>query len=109
MSRRRLPEKLYRIGEVIEHTGLSRQTLHFYATIGLISEKSRTRSGYRLFPPSVFAALDRIRRLKKSGHTLRQIREILEKSQQPRLATGGNIRTTEKNRDTGTGRQAGPR
>ncbi len=109
MSRRRLPEKLYRIGEVIEHTGLSRQTLHFYATIGLISEKSRTRSGYRLFPPSVFAALDRIRRLKKSGHTLRQIREILEKSQQPRLATGDNIRTTEKNRDTGTGRQAGPR
>lgn len=99
MSRRRLPEKLYRIGEVIEHTGLSRQTLHFYATIGLISEKSRTRSGYRLFPPSVFAALDRIRRLKKSGHTLRQIREILEKSQPPRLATGDNTHAIEKNRD----------
>ncbi len=99
MSRRRLPEKLYRIGEVIEHTGLSRQTLHFYATIGLISEKSRTRSGYRLFPPSVFAALDRIRRLKKSGHTLRQIRELLEKTQPPRLATGDATHTTDKNRD----------
>jgi len=99
MSRRRLPEKLYRIGEVIEHTGLSRQTLHFYATIGLISEKSRTRSGYRLFPPSVFAALDRIRRLKKSGHTLRQIREVLEKTQPPRFARGETTRTTDKSRD----------
>ena len=38
MSRQRLPEKLYRIGEVIEHSGLSRQTLHFYATLGLIRE-----------------------------------------------------------------------
>jgi DNA-binding transcriptional MerR regulator len=78
MAQRRLPEKLYRIGEVIEFTGLSRQTLHFYATIGLIREKSRTRSGYRLFPPSVFASLERIRELQKKGCTLREIREILE-------------------------------
>ncbi len=77
---RSLPEKLYRIGEVIEHTGLSRQTLHFYTTIGLIREKSRTPSGYRLFPPSVFASLDRIRALKKKGYTLRDIREMLEKT-----------------------------
>ena len=54
MSPRRLPEKLYRIGEVMEHTGLTRQTLHFYATLGLISEKRRTPSGYRLFPATVF-------------------------------------------------------
>jgi DNA-binding transcriptional MerR regulator len=80
MRRRRLPEKLYRIGEVIDHTGLSRQTLHFYATIGLISEERRTRSGYRLFPPSVFATLERVRRLQKRGYTLREIREILERT-----------------------------
>ncbi len=79
MTRRRLPEKLYRIGEVIEHTGLSRQTVHFYATIGLIHEKSRTRAGYRLFPPAVFANIARIRALKKKGCTLREIRAILER------------------------------
>lgn len=79
MGSSRLPEKLYRIGEVIEHTGLSRQTLHFYATIGLIREKTRTQAGYRLFPPTVFADLDRIRSLQKKGFTLREIREILEK------------------------------
>ena len=99
MSPRRLPEKLYRIGEVIEHTGLSRQTLHFYATIGLISEKARTRSGYRLFPPSVFAQLDRIAKLKKTGRTLRDIRELLEKTHATRPRVAKPTRTTEKTRD----------
>lgn len=84
MSRQRLPEKLYRIGEVIEHTGLSRQTLHFYATIGLIREKRRTAAGYRLFPPSVFANLEKIRALKKRGHTLSEIREMLDTGHAPR-------------------------
>ena len=96
MSRRQLPEKLYRIGEVIEHTGLSRQTLHLYATIGLIREKSRTRSGYRLFPPSVFADLDRIQSLKKRGKTLREIRELLENATRQKAA---KTRTIEKKED----------
>jgi DNA-binding transcriptional MerR regulator len=96
MAQRRLPEKLYRIGEVIEFTGLSRQTLHFYATIGLIREKSRTRSGYRLFPPSVFASLDRIRELQKKGYTLREIREILETGHATRLTPAKTNRPKKK-------------
>ena len=92
MALRRLPEKLYRIGEVMEHSGLSRQTLHFYATIGLISEKRRTPAGYRLFPPSVFALLDKVRRLKKKGYTLRQIRENLE-THAPRQDVADNLTT----------------
>jgi DNA-binding transcriptional MerR regulator len=83
MARKRLPEKLYRIGEIMEHSGLSRQTLNFYATIGLIRERQRTSAGHRLFPPSVFAELERVRALQKKGYTLRQIREMLE---QPRHA-----------------------
>jgi DNA-binding transcriptional MerR regulator len=84
MSRRRLPEKLYRIGEVMEHSGLSRQTLNFYATIGLIRERTRTPAGHRLFAPSVFADLDRVRGLRKKGYTLRQIREMLDVRHAPR-------------------------
>jgi len=98
MSPRRLPEKLYRIGEVIEHSGLTRQTLHFYATIGLISEKKRTGAGYRLFPPTVFADLDRIKALQKKGYTLREIRGILEKTTRP-VAVKNATRTTDRNRD----------
>ena len=99
MSPRRVPEKLFRIGEVIEHTGLSRQTLHFYATIGLIKEKKRTAAGYRLFPASVFAALDRVKLLQKKGHTLRDIRDILEKTKTTRPKAANATRTTDKNRD----------
>jgi len=94
MARRRLPEKLYRIGEVIEHTGLTRQTLHFYATLGLIREKSRTRAGYRLFPASVFADLTRVATLQKKGYTLGEIREMLEASHAPRPMAAKNLRTT---------------
>jgi len=83
MSRSQLPEKLYRMAEVIEHTGLSRQTLHYYATLGLIHEKRRTRSGYRLFPPTVFRDLERVKSLKKKGLTLREIRERLESPETP--------------------------
>jgi len=100
MARRRLPEKLYRIGEVMDFTGLSRQTLHFYATLGLIKEKKRTPAGYRLFPPSVFGSLERIRKLKKKGFTLREIREILE-GHAPRLTTA----ETASHGPEGSGRQ----
>lgn len=84
MARKRLPEKLYRIGEIMEHSGLSRQTLNFYATMGLIRERQRTTGGHRLFPPSVFAELERVRGLQKKGYTLRQIREMLDTRHAPR-------------------------
>ena len=77
MAASKLPEKLYRMAEVMEHSGLSRQTLHYYATLGLIREKKRTASGYRLFPPTVFRDLDRVKKLQKKGFTLREIREKL--------------------------------
>ena len=67
MAGRGLPEKLYRIGEVMDHTGLSRQTLHFYTTLGLIREKKRTAAGYRLYPPSVFQTLVKVRALQQKG------------------------------------------
>ena len=101
MARKRLPEKLYRIGEVIEHSGLSRQTLHFYATIGLIREKRRTPSGYRLFPPSVFAAIDRIRALQKKGFTLRQVREKLERYHAPRPRKAAKTIRSNRQEDRG--------
>jgi MerR family mercuric resistance operon transcriptional regulator len=77
MDRMRPPEKLYKIGEVIRHSGLTRQTIHNYTMIGLISERSRTEAGHRLYGEEVFEILGRIRDLKKQGHTLKEIRRIL--------------------------------
>src|SRR5262245_46623215 len=78
MARKKLPEKLYRIGEIMEHSGLSRQTLDFYATLDLIRRRQRTKAGHRLLPPTVFSDLERVRGLQKKGYTLQKIREMLE-------------------------------
>jgi DNA-binding transcriptional MerR regulator len=73
------PRKLYKIGEVMEFSGLSRQTIHNYTVMGLISEVERTRAsdrGHRLYGEDVFARLKRIQELKKTK-TLKEIRRIL--------------------------------
>ena len=71
------PEKLFKIGEVFRHSGLSRQTVHNYTMLGLISERSRTESGHRLYGEEVFEILGRIQDLKKQGRTLNEIKRIL--------------------------------
>ena len=73
MARRRL----FRIGEVMRFSGLSRQTLHNYTVFGLIREEERTAAGYRLYGEEVFQRLRRVREL-QPGKTLREIREILK-------------------------------
>lgn len=71
------PPKRYKIGEVMRATGLSRQTIHNYTAMGLISEVERTPSDHRLYDEGVFARLERIEEL-KGKHTLGEILAILE-------------------------------
>ena len=71
-------EKLYKIGEVIEYSGLSRQTIHNYTVAGLIYEARRTPSGHRLYDESVFDQLEQIKVLQSKNYTLTQIKKIAE-------------------------------
>jgi len=71
-----IPRKLFKIGEVMRFTGLSRQTIHNYTTLGLITEEERTESGHRLYGEDVFRRLRRIEDL-KGQKTLKEIRQIL--------------------------------
>ena len=71
-------EKLFKIGEVMEYTGLSRQTLHNYTLAGLIQEARRTVSGHRLYDESVFDRLEQIKILQGKNYTLLQIKKLLE-------------------------------
>ncbi len=73
----RIPRKLYRISEIADHFEITRQTVHNYATMGLITEEARTDGGQRLFDESVFVRLFQIQRMKRT-HRLHEIREILE-------------------------------
>jgi DNA-binding transcriptional MerR regulator len=70
------PRKLYKIGELIERSGISRQTLHNYTMLGLIEPASRTPSGHRLYAEEAFELLERIKALRKT-HTLMEIKELL--------------------------------
>jgi DNA-binding transcriptional MerR regulator len=66
----------WRIGEVAAASGLSRQTLHQYALLGLIRPAGRTEGGHRYFAGSVFRQLDEIQALKRT-RTLAEIRDQL--------------------------------
>ena len=73
-----VPVKLYRIGEVVNSTPFSRQTIHNYTTMGLIEESDWTKGGHRLYDQSVFERLSMIMELRKNK-TLEQIMAILKK------------------------------
>jgi DNA-binding transcriptional MerR regulator len=71
------PPKLYKIGEVMRYSGLSRQTIHNYTMMGLIREEERTSSGgHRLYPETVFDRLKKIDLLRRH-RSLREVQNIL--------------------------------
>jgi len=57
------PKKLFKIGEVMKYSGLSRQTIHNYTMMGLITEDERTPSGHRLYGEGVFPRIEKIKML----------------------------------------------
>ena len=77
-----IPRKLYKIGEVMRYTGLSRQTIHNYTMLGLLREEERTESGHRLYGEEVFARIERIKALQPTK-TLKEILRILKEEQPP--------------------------
>ena len=74
----RKPRKLWKVGELVRHSGLTRQTLHNYCLLGLICETERTPSGHRLYDEEVFERLELIQQLKASGKRLQEIAELLQ-------------------------------
>ncbi|HUT31464.1 MAG TPA: MerR family transcriptional regulator [Sedimentisphaerales bacterium] len=76
----KIPDKLYRIGELVRYTPFSRQTIHNYTSMGLIREAQWTEGGHRLYDESVFQRLARIIELKKTK-TLWEVRKILRQEE----------------------------
>jgi DNA-binding transcriptional MerR regulator len=103
-----MPKKLYRVSEIADHLGVTRQTLHNYAIIGLITEERRTEGGHRLFDESVFARLAIIQRLKHK-HRLHEIRRMMEEGVAGR---GSGVEAAEslsgRNREVAGGRELPP-
>lgn len=82
-----IPTKLYRIGELVDYTPFSRQTIHNYTIMGLIREAKWTEGGHRLYDETVFERLSEIMRLRKTK-TLSEISSIFRKKEERNLASG---------------------
>ena len=67
---------LMRIGAAASKAGISRQSLQYYVMVGLITPACKSASGQRLFNQESIKRIKLIRRLNRSGYTLRDIREI---------------------------------
>ena len=74
----KVPLKLFKIGEVMAATGISRQTIHDYTVGGFIEEEERTPAGHRLYAEWVFERLARIRALQVKGYSLKQIKQMID-------------------------------
>lgn len=70
-------KNLFKIGEVMEYTGLSRQVIHNYTQLELIYEAKRTPAGHRLYSKEVFERLKKIKKFQAEGKTLLEIKKIL--------------------------------
>lgn len=74
---RRAPKpRLLKTGELIARSGLSRQVIYTYVTMGLIREADRTPAGHKLFHERTLTHIRLIRNLNEGGYTLRDIKEI---------------------------------
>ena len=78
MAPRKPVKKLFKIGEVAEYSGLSRQSVNYYTALGILHEAGRTKAGHRLYDERVFDRIERLREL-KATRTLREIADILRK------------------------------
>lgn len=88
----RIPTKFYRIGELVDYTPFSRQTIHNYTIMGLIREAKWTEGGHRLYDETVFERLSEIMHLRKTK-TLSEISSILRQREKRNLASGSLHRT----------------
>lgn len=68
------------IGELVERSGLTKDTIRFYEKKGLITlgKKSRRDNNYKEYSDNVLEKLKLIRRLKDLGFTLNEIDTFLE-------------------------------
>ena len=71
---------MYKISELSKKSGLSRSTLLYYDSIGLLKPSRRTESGYRLYDEDDVQRLERICAYRDMGIALSAIRGLLRET-----------------------------
>ena len=65
------------ITALARETGVSSKSLRYWEELGLLPKASRSRAGYRLFPPEAVAYVGFVKRSKAMGLTLKQMQKVL--------------------------------
>ncbi len=68
----------YTVSEISKKINMSPHTLRFYSKKGLLPFVERSQSGIRMFKDDDFESLSMIEYLKKSGMSLKEIREFMD-------------------------------
>ncbi len=66
-----------RIGELARATGTKAETIRYYEREGILPAADRTDSNYRDYSDAHLAALTFVRRARKLGFSMSQVRELL--------------------------------
>ena len=78
--------RMMKIGELAQVTGLTPKTIRYYELLGLLHTPARTESGYRLYRTEDLDRLEFIKKAKRLGFSLDEIKDILtlhERQQAP--------------------------
>ena len=67
-----------KIGAVAKQSGFSKDTLRYYEKIGLINltKHQRSPNNYRIYDDRILQELQQIKKLKKVGFTLNEIKDL---------------------------------
>lgn len=84
---------MYRIGELARQCAVTTDTIRFYEKSGLLSDVTRSDSGYRLYADEDVAKIKFILRAKRTGFTLLEVAELLSIRVDPKLHTCGEVKT----------------
>ena len=70
---------MFTIGQVAKKYGLSRSTLIYYDSIGVLTPSGRSVSNYRLYSESDLEKMDRISLFRSAGLSLESISSLIDK------------------------------
>lgn len=73
-----MAQRLMRIGEVSERTGLSLRTIRHYEEVGVIGPTERSEGGFRLYTEAETRRLALVRRMRPLGFCLEDVRSLLD-------------------------------
>jgi MerR family transcriptional regulator, copper efflux regulator len=86
-----------RIGELSKRTGIPVRTIRYYEQIGLLPEAERTDAGYRVFDDRHIQRARFVRRARRLGFSLDQIREILAGTNEDQTPCGSVRSVVQRN------------